>query len=90
MYKVKVPVTDMGRSIFKIAGMNLIQIGLYLFFSNRDGHMAGLSAYAATGAAAALKGALIDAEKDGFEKKGPAVWAIIQGAIAYMAYKGNE
>jgi hypothetical protein len=27
----------MGKSIFKGAGMNLFNIGLYLFFSNRDG-----------------------------------------------------
>lgn len=90
MYKTTAPVSAMGKSIFTVAGLNLLSLGAYQYFASTKNHMAGIAAFAGVGTAGMLKVGLLDAEKVGFDKKGPLAWAVIQAAIGYMAYKAID
>jgi hypothetical protein len=50
MYKVKAPVTKLGKNLMKICGNQLLSAASYIYFANTHSAAVGLAAYLATGA----------------------------------------
>lgn len=51
MYKIKAPVTKLGKTLFKICGNQLLSAASYFYFANTQSAAVGLAAYLTTSAA---------------------------------------
>ena len=90
IYKLGTP-TPLGDGMFKLFAWNKLATAGFLVAAKATGKRAlGLATCSGIGALNAVRYALQDASSQGVKKAGPLAWAVVQGALAFLAYKNGE